>query len=89
MGSFYGGVFIGYFSDLTGKKILIISPVVIASAVIMFIMKTMIGNLLIVYLIAIFTVGFCLVGSYNLLSSTAPVDLAAWPALKGNPNAII
>ena len=75
VGSFIGGLIVGYLGDKYGKRALFLSPCLFFSSIIMFIVSFAFGNAAWMYYIAMFLIGLLSGGPYNIIGSAITIDL--------------
>lgn len=75
IGSFIGGLFVGYLGDKYGKRALFLSPCLFLSAGMMFIVSFAFTDIAWTYYIAMFIIGLLSGGPYNIIGSAIAIDL--------------
>lgn len=75
IGSWIGGVLAGIISDKIGGRAIVMCPMLLISAILMFIVANL-GNSPIPYYPMIIIVGMFLGGPYNLVAAACSMDLA-------------
>ncbi len=75
IGSFIGGLTIGYFSDKTGYRALFLSPLLFLSSIIMFVVAFLLTDQAWQFYIAMFWIGITIGGPYNIIGSVITIDL--------------
>lgn len=75
VGTWIGGSLTGYVSDKLGKRAIIMCPMLMISAFLMFAISLLKGDPVPYYLI-ITLIGVFLGGPYNIISATSAIDLS-------------
>ncbi len=79
----------GYLSDLIGKRVTIMCPMLFMASLILISVKLFIGPEPIYYYFCIFGIGIFLGGPYTILSSAISIDLSEKKEIKGNKAALV
>lgn len=75
LGSLIGGTAVGFLVDRFDKRALILSPLLLVSAIIMFIVSFALTNAPWQYYIAMFLIGNCIGGPYNIIGTVIAIDI--------------
>lgn len=75
IGSFVGGLIIGYLSDRSHYRALFLSPLLIISAGIMFLVSYAFTNVPWMYYAALLGIGLTFGGPYNIIGTVIAIDL--------------
>ena len=75
VGSFIGGLIVGYLGDKYGKRALFLSPCLFLSSVVMFIVSFTFTDIAWTYYVAMFIIGLVSGGPYNIIGSAITIDL--------------
>lgn len=75
IGSFIGGVGVGYLGDIYSFRALFLTPSLLASAAVMFIVSFALTNIAWTYYLCLFMIGLMLGGPYNIIGTAIAIDL--------------
>ena len=75
IGSFIGGMIVGYLGDLFSYRALFLTPFLTLSAVIMFIVSYALDETGWTYYVALFFIGLFMGGPYNIIGAAIAIDL--------------
>jgi MFS family permease len=75
IGSLIGGTAVGFLVDRYEKRALILSPLLLFSSVIMFIVSFALTNDPWQYYVAMFLIGNCIGGPYNIIGTVIAIDI--------------
>lgn len=75
LGSFIGGLIVGYLGDKYSYRALFLSPFLIIGAVVMFIVSFALTNVAWTYYVGMFAIGLVTGGPYNIIGSAITIDL--------------
>ena len=75
IGSFIGGLIVGYLGDRYSYKALFLSPLLFISSAVMFIVSFTFTDIAWMYYIAMFLIGTMTGGPYNIIGSAITIDL--------------
>ena len=75
VGSFIGGLIIGYLVDRSHYRALFLSPLLIISAGIMFLISYAFTNVPWMYYAALLGIGLTIGGPYNIIGTVITIDL--------------
>lgn len=75
VGTWVGGSLTGFVSDKLGKRAILMCPMLLVSAGLMFLISTLKGDPIPYYFI-ITLIGVFLGGPYNIISATSAIDLS-------------
>ena len=88
LGTWLGGILTGVLSDRAGTRAIIMCPMLVLSAIILFCINYSLSSEPAPYFFAIFFAGMFLGGPYNLVSSVCTTDLAKQESLRGRPKVL-
>jgi MFS family permease len=74
-GSFLGGTYIGYLGDKYGHRALYLSPLLLLSSIIMFVVSFSLTDIAWQYYVAMFLIGVSIGGPYNIIGTVITIDL--------------
>lgn len=75
IGSLIGGTAVGFLVDKFNKRALFLSPLLLLSSIIMFIVSFALTNMAWQYYIAMFLIGNCIGGPYNIIGTVIAIDI--------------
>lgn len=75
LGSFVGGLIVGYLGDLYSYRALFLTPLLIISAAMMFIVSFALTDVAWTYYAALLFIGLMMGGPYNIIGSAIVIDL--------------
>jgi MFS family permease len=75
LGSLIGGTGVGYLVDRFNKRALFLSPLLLVSSIIMFIVSFALTNIAWQYYVAMFLIGNCIGGPYNIIGTVIAIDI--------------
>ena len=75
IGSFIGGMGVGYLGDIYSYRALFLTPFLMLSAVIMFVVSFALENTAWTYYIALLFIGLFMGGPYNIIGTAITIDL--------------
>lgn len=74
-GSLAGGTAVGFLVDRFDKRALFLSPLLLISSIIMFIVSYALTDVLWSYYVAMFLIGCCIGGPYNIIGTVIAIDI--------------
>lgn len=75
VGSLIGGLIIGYLADRYERRAIFLCPLLLLSSIIMFIVSFALTTSPLQYYIAMFLIGFCIGGPYNIIGTLITIDI--------------
>jgi OPA family glycerol-3-phosphate transporter-like MFS transporter 3 len=75
VGSFIGGMIVGYLGDIYSYRALFLTPFLIISAAVMFIVSFALNDVAWTYYLALALIGLMLGGPYNIIGTAITIDL--------------
>lgn len=75
LGSLIGGTAVGFLVDKFDKRALFLSPLLLISSIIMFIVSYALTDVLWSYYAAMFLIGCCIGGPYNIIGTVIAIDI--------------
>lgn len=75
VGSFVGGLIVGYLGDIYSYRALFITPLFGASAIVMFIVSFALNDTASAYYICLLLIGLMMGGPYNIIGTAITIDL--------------
>lgn len=75
LGSLIGGTAVGFLVDRYNKRALFLSPLLLISSVVMFIVSFALTNIAWHYYAAMFLIGNCIGGPYNIIGTVIAIDI--------------
>jgi sugar phosphate permease len=75
LGSLIGGTAVGFMVDRYNKRALFLSPLLLISSFIMFIVSFALTNVAWQYYVAMFLIGNCIGGPYNIIGTVIAIDI--------------
>ena len=75
IGCFIGGMIVGYLGDKYKFRALFLSPLLLVSSVVMFVVSFIFGSVAWMYYVAMLLIGILTGGPYNIIGSAITIDL--------------
>ena len=75
LGSLIGGTAVGFLVDHYNRRALFLSPLLLFSSIVMFIVSFALSNIAWQYYVAMFLIGNCIGGPYNIIGTVIAIDI--------------
>jgi len=88
IGTLIGGIAVGYLSDYLDKRALLLSPFLLLSSIVMFLISFSVTNSPLFYYIMLLVLGICIGGPYGIMGTVIAMDIGKVIQEKGSTTKI-